>query len=86
MGDKTLNERVRELEEAVVCLTAALEAHIEVYRGAMDTLINSVVLVEKRKPGPAEKTVKRLIKKGPRGGLSRKGPKIRRGFIPPEVI
>ncbi len=81
MGDRTLNERVSSLEDAVVCLTAALEAHINVYRADMDKLVNSVVMVEKRKPGPAEKSVKKLIKRGPRGGKNRKGPKIRKGFV-----
>ncbi len=45
MGDKTLVERVMNLEGRVASLTATLEERLA-----------SVVLVEKRKPGPPRKS------------------------------
>lgn len=69
MGDRTLLERVMELEGAVGVLKVQL-----------GELVRGVVLVEKRKPGPAHKTVKKGKSK-PKKVL--KGPKMRRGWVEP---
>lgn len=71
MGDLTLTDRVYALEDQVKDLTATLKERLA-----------SVVLVEKRKPGPAVKSVsERFVKQGLRDGRSRKGPQIRKGFV-----
>ena len=62
MGDLTLAERVYTLEDQVKFLTTTLNERLA-----------SVVLVEKRKPGPAVRTVKKKV--------IRKGPQVRRGFV-----
>ena len=72
MGDKTINERVMCLEGAVGRLTVRLEE-----------LLAGVVLVEKRKPGPALKTVRKTRKYGSKAP---KGPQIRRGWVPPKEV
>ncbi|MFH1835355.1 MAG: hypothetical protein ABH851_04100 [Methanobacteriota archaeon] len=71
MGDKTLGERVMYLEGAIGRLTVRLEE-----------LVSGVVLVEKRKPGPALKTVRKTRKYKSK---SFKGPQPRRGWVPPEI-
>jgi len=68
MGDKTINERVMCLEGAVGRLTVRVEE-----------LLAGVVLVEKRKPGPALKTVRKT-----RVYKRLKGPQPRKGWVPPE--
>jgi hypothetical protein len=64
MADLTLTDRVMVLEDQVKTLTATLTERLA-----------SVVLVEKRKPGPAVRTVKKKRK------VVRKGPQMRRGFV-----
>lgn len=83
MGDLTLGDRVLDLEVRVRDISLSIVA----MREWMDEKLSGVVLVEKRRPGPAVRSVsKRLVARGPRGGVSRKGPKIRKGFVPQEIV
>ena len=83
MGDKTLVERVIELE----CRYSYLAEAILAVGEKVDVLLGSVVLVEKRKPGPAVRSVsKKVIKRGSRGGISRMtGSQVRKKWVTPDA-
>ena len=83
MGDKSLIERVIELE----CRYSYLAEAVLAVGLRIDALLNSVVLVEKRKPGPAVRSVsKKVVKKGSRGGVSRMtGSQVRKKWVNPDA-
>lgn len=82
MGDLTLTDRVYALEDGYGRLLKAVEIINKALSDRLGALEDGVVLVEKRKPGPAVKSVsKSVVKRGPRGGVSRRGPQLRRGFV-----
>ena len=79
MGDKTLNERVGDLERLMGEVSIRLENEVGALKVSIADLISGVVLVEKRKPGPAHKTVKKA--------KSRKRTlQPRKGWVPPEKV